>query len=141
MTNVSDPGAKWKAFEILRRAPIDLSRRASYGSEQRTEDVTLHWDDGRQTSLEPSRDDRISFALRDRFENEQPACREQILRLIAQFGPPSVVTVAWSYEADWEGAPPSRETGRQRFNWAEIVDLLVLSAQAHDPNLLSCAPC
>jgi len=132
MTNVGDAGAKQRALEILRRAPIDSSRRASYGSEQRTEHVRLHWAQGREQSLEPSRDDRISFALRDRFENQQPGCREQILRLIAQYGPPETVSVAWSFEADWEGEPPRRENGRQRFTWAELVDVLALTEQPGD---------
>ncbi|HEV7214861.1 MAG TPA: hypothetical protein VGP33_07015 [Chloroflexota bacterium] len=111
-------------MEILGRAPVDFSRRASYGSEQRTEHVRLHWAHGRELSLEPSRDDRISFALRDHYEKEQPACREQILRLIAQYGPPEAVTVAWSYEAEWEGEPRRSEAGRQRFTWPELIDVL-----------------
>jgi hypothetical protein len=129
MAKAGDDGARRTALEILGRAPVDLSRRASYGSELHTEHVRLHWADGREVSLEPSRDDRISFALRDRYEKEQPACREQILRLIAQFGPPEAVTVAWSYEADWEGAPQRKETGRQRFSWTELVDVLAWPAQ------------
>lgn len=131
MPNEGDKDAqRLKALEILRRAPLDFSRRASYGSEQRTERVTLHWADGRQSSLSPSRDDRISFALRDRFEREQPNCREQILQRVDQFGLPEAATVAWSYEADWEGAPPLSETGRQRIRWLDLAKLLALPAEA-----------
>jgi hypothetical protein len=100
------------ATAILRRSPADFSRRASYGEEQRTEVVLVEWPDGRRSRLEQSRDERISFALRDRYEAERPVCRDQLEALIMQHGTPDAVTVAWRYVAAWEGEPPLNQSGR-----------------------------
>jgi hypothetical protein len=124
--------SEWRrvALEILRRAPIDFSRRASYGREQRTETVLVQWPDGGRVALEQARDDRISFALRDRYELAQASCRDQLARLLNQRGAPQAILVGWSHEADWEGEQPRSETGRYQFTWAEAADLLALPATA-----------
>ena len=120
--------ARRQAEAILRRAPLDSSRRASYGEEERSEVVQALWPDGRREALAPRRDDRVSFALRDHFQAAAPPCAEQLRRLTARLGPPEAVTVAYSYRADWEGEPPLRESGRWRFAWAEVAALLDLSS-------------
>jgi hypothetical protein len=116
------------AAAILRRSPVDFSRRASYGEEHRTEVVLVEWSDGRRSRLEQSRDERISFALRDRFEAARPACRDQLQALIPQHGTPDAVAVAWRYVANWEGEPPINQSGRYRFTWREVAALLGLPA-------------
>ena len=113
-------------MEILRRTPVDHSQRASFGNEERTEHVLLRWRDGRSRRLEQARDDRISFALRDRFQSSQPNCREQMRRLVSLLGAPDTVTVAWSYQATWEGASPLNQTGRCQFSWLEVANTLHL---------------
>ena len=118
------------ASAILTRSPVDYSRRASFGSEERTEHVVLHWQDGRSRRLEQSQDDRISFALRDHFEASQPTCREQMQRLVTVLGAPATVTVAWSYRSDWEGQPPLSQTGRYQFAWADVAGLLNMPGDA-----------
>ena len=129
--DVDDQEDQWRsAAAILRRSPVDFSRRASYGEELRTESVLVQWSDGRSGHLEQSRDERISFALRDRYEAARPACRDQLLTLILQHGTPDAVTVAWRYVADWEGEPPLNQSGRYRFTWCEVAALLALPAVA-----------
>lgn len=113
-----------QAASILRRTPIDLTRRASYGWERRAEQVVLHWPDGRRIVLTQAADDRISFALRDHYEAPAPPCREQVRHLVARFGTPSSVVVSWRYEAEWEGEAPLDAEGRVRFEWAEAAELL-----------------
>ncbi|MGI8916338.1 MAG: hypothetical protein ACR2JY_21625 [Chloroflexota bacterium] len=121
-----EPSQRVVAVEILRRSPVDFSRRASYGSEQRTETVAVHWADGSVGRLEPSQDDRISFALRDRYQSAFPSCRDQLMALVGRRGDPVAVTVAWSYEAAWEGEPAVNQAGRNRFTWPEIAEILAL---------------
>lgn len=126
----SGDASRQTALEILGRTPVDRSRRASFGSDQRTEHVLLLWRDGQSRRLEQSQDDRISFALRDRFESSQPNCREQMRRLVSVLGEPGSVTVAWSYQAVWEGESPLNQTGRCQFSWSEVAEMLHLSDNA-----------
>lgn len=114
------------ARAILARVPLDVSRRASYGQEQRTETVTVHWPDSRRAFLAAARDDRISFALRDRYEAGAPSCRDQLLGLIAQHGAPEALTISWDYQSDWEGEPPRQQRGRLRLSWQDAAALLDL---------------
>lgn len=125
-SDVDDSDQRRTGSEILGRSPVDFSRRASYGEERRTEVVLVHWSDGRSRRLEPSRDERISFALRDHYQAERPACRDQLAMLVREHGIPEAVSVAWSYVADWEGEPPLNQSGRYRFTWAEVAALLEL---------------
>ena len=137
-----DAGAERRiALEILQRAPIDFSRRTSYGWEQRTETVLALWSSGARVALKQARDDRISFALRDHYELAQPTCGAQFARLLAQRGAPEAILVGWSYEADWEGKQPFSEAGRYRLTWPETANLLSLPAIAPKSDLLSLGPC
>lgn len=128
-----DAEARRIATEILLRAPVDWSRRASYGHEERLESVTLHWPDGHRQALVQTRDDRISFALRDHYQRSASSCRDQIEHLVAEHGHPAAVLVAWRYEADWEGVAPINLSGRCRFPWPEVRDLLRLPGDDSRP--------
>jgi hypothetical protein len=121
------------AADILRRSPMEFSRRTSFGEELRMESVLVQWPDGKRASLDQSRDDRISFALRDRYEAPQSSCRSQLAALTRQHGIPDAVSVAWSYQASWEGEPPLDQTGSYRFTWAAMAELLDLPATARKP--------
>ncbi len=112
-----------EARTILLRDPRNLSLRASYGWEERSEVVTVDWVSGAQRVLVSSQSHRISFALRDLFDQHAPACEQQLDPLVRELGLPISVSGSWRYESTWEGAERLDQRGHVRLPWTEVAEL------------------